>query len=389
MSATTSDADGSAPPASGAWRPGDPPGRRRFARLFTDAPLPLELRGSLGPLDVAYETWGEPDATRSNGVLVCHALTGDSHAAGPEQPGHPSPGWWDGLIGPGRALDTRRFWVVCANVLGGCQGTTGPASLAEDGRPWGSRWPRTTVRDQAAVEVALSDALGVDRWALVVGGSMGGMRVLEWAVGWPERVRAAAPIGCGAASSAEQIALQTVQMEAITGDPRWRGGDYHDAAPGEGPHHGLGVARRLAQVTYRSEAELAERFGRAPQTGEDPLADGRYAVQSYLDHHADKLARRFDAGTYVALTQAMNDHDVGRGRGGVEAALAGVAAPTLVVGIDSDRLYPLHQQRELAEAIPDAELAVLTSIHGHDGFLIDTDQLGDLLRPVLAAGAEP
>jgi len=362
-------------------------GRRRFARLLTDQPLGLELGGELGPIDVAYETWGEPDAARANGVLVCHALTGDSHAAGAEEPGHPSPGWWDGLIGPGRALDTRRWWVVCANVIAGCQGTTGPASPADDGRPWGSRWPRTTVRDQAAVEVALSDALGVDRWALVVGGSMGGMRVLEWAAGWPDRVGAAAPIGCGAAASAEQIALQTVQLEAITSDPRWRGGDYHDAAPGEGPHRGLGVARRLAQITYRSEAELAQRFGRQPQTGEDPLGDGRYAVQSYLDHHADKLARRFDAGTYVALTRAMNDHDVGRGRGGIAGALRRVTAPTTVVGIDSDRLYPLHQQRELVEHIPGAQLETLSSIHGHDGFLIDTDALGAVLERALERGS--
>lgn len=381
-------------PATGAWRPGDPVGRRRFAQVATDAPLELEARGRLGPIDVAYETWGELDADRSNAVLVCHALTGDSHAAGPAVPGgagaaearpaHPEPGWWDGVVGPGRGLDTDAWFVVCANVLGGCQGTTGPASDVGDGRPYGSRWPRTTIRDQVAVEAALADALGIPTWAAVVGGSMGGMRALEWAVTHPERVRSAVVAGCGAAASAEQIALSEIQCEAVRLDPAFAGGDYYDAAPGHGPHRGLGLARRLGQVSYRSETELAERFGRDPQPGEDPLAGGRYAVASYLDHHADKLARRFDANTYIALSEAMNHHDVGRGRGGAAAALARARLPVTVVGIDSDRLYPPYQQRELAAALPDAELAWLSSRVGHDGFLVETDQMSAVLAHALA-----
>jgi homoserine O-acetyltransferase/O-succinyltransferase len=366
------------PPASGAWRDGDPPGRRRWHHL-EDA-LPLELGGELAGVRLAYETWGRLDADRGNAVLVLHALSGDSHAAGAAGPGHPTGGWWDGLIGPGRAIDTDRWFVVCPNALGGCQGTTGPSSPAPDGRPWGRRFPRTTVRDQVAAELGLADALGIDRWAGMVGGSMGGMRALEWAVGRPDRVGGLAVLASTAAASAEQIALCSAQLQALRADPRWRGGDYHDAPAGQGPHEGLGLARRIAHVSYRSESEMQQRFGRRPQHDEDPLSGGRYAVESYLDHHADKLARRFDAGTYVALTEAMNGHDVGRGRGGVRAALGRVTARTVVVALDSDRLYPPYQQHEIAQAVPGAQLHTVPSLYGHDGFLLETEQLGPLLR---------
>jgi homoserine O-acetyltransferase/O-succinyltransferase len=371
-----------APPATGAWQEGDPQGRRQWLDL--PAPVALESGERLPGVRLAYETWGSLDADRSNAVLVVHALTGDSHVTGPVGPGHVLAGWWQGLVGPGLGIDTDRWFVVCPNVLGGCQGTTGPASPAPDGRPWGSRFPRTTVRDQVAVEVALADALGIDRWAGVVGGSMGGMRALEWAVQCPERVGALAALSCCAATSAEQIAVQSVQVAAIRADPGWRRGDYHDAPAGGGPHVGLGLARRLAHVTYRSEYELRTRFGRLPQGEEDPLTGGRFAVQSYLDHQADKLVRRYDAGTYVALTEAMNSHDVGRARGGVDAALRRVTARTLVVAVDSDRLYPPYQQEEIARAVPGAELRTVTSPYGHDGFLLEVDALTPLLRELLA-----
>ena len=340
------------PPATGAWRPGDPPGHRQFVTLFEDEPLRLELGGTLSPVVVAYETWGELDRARSNGVLIAHALTGDSHAAGPAGPGHRFPGWWDHSIGPGKDIDTDEWFVVCPNVLGGCQGTTGPSSIAPDGSPYGSRFPAITIRDQVAVEAALADVLGIERWAAVIGGSMGGMRALEWAVGYPDRLERAIVVACGAAASAEQIGLCAVQNEAIQADPAWRGGDYYDAGPGEGPHRGMGIARRIGHLSYRSEAELATRFGRAPQPGEDAFGAGRYAVESYLDHHADKLARRFDAGSYVVLSAAMNHHDVGRGRGGLAAALARVRCRVSIAGIDSDRLYPLYLQQEMAELLP-------------------------------------
>ncbi|MFQ6148794.1 homoserine O-acetyltransferase MetX [Streptomyces seoulensis] len=370
------------PPASGAWREGDPPGRRRWYERA--APLALEAGGELPGVRLAFETWGRPAPDRSNAVLVLHALTGDSHVAGPAGPGHPSPGWWDGLIGARRALDPDRWFVVAPNVLGGCQGSTGPSSPDPGGRHWGSRFPFLTQRDQVAVEADLADALGIDRWALVVGGSMGGMRALEWAVAHPERTGALLLLATTAAASAEQIAWANIQLRAVRGDPHWRGGDYHDAGPGRGPHAGLGLARRLAHVTYRSEPELRGRFGRAPQGAEDPWNGGRYQVESYLDHHAAKLVRRFDAGSYVTLTEAMNSHDVGRGRGGTRAALSRVTAPTLVAGVDTDRLYPPYQQAELAAGIAAADrLRVIESPYGHDGFLIEVEQVAALVAELL------
>jgi len=377
------------PPATGAWRPGDPPGRRRFVTLFADParPLRLEFGGTLSPVMVAYETWGELDRAQGNAVLVAHALTGDSHAAGPAGPGHRYPGWWDHSIGPGKDIDTNRWFVVCPNVLGGCQGTTGPSSEAPDGRPYGSRFPTITIRDQVTVEAALAEVLGIERWAAVIGGSMGGMRALEWAVGHPDRLERAVVVACGAAASAEQIALCSIQNDAIRADPTFRGGDYYDAGPGEGPHRGMGIARRIGHLSYRSESELAMRFGRAPQPGEDPYAGGRYAVESYLDHHADKLARRFDAGSYVVLSEAMNHHDVGRGRGGLAHALGGVRCTVALAGIDSDRLYPLYQQREIAALLPGGpEVTVIESLYGHDSFLIESEAVGAFIRAALEDG---
>ena len=371
------------PPASAAWREGDHPGARQFVDL---GPLALEAGGGLPSVRVAYETWGTLDEEQSNAVLVLHALTGDSHVVGLDGPGHLTGGWWQGLIGPGAPIDTDRWLVVAPNVLGGCQGTTGPSSAAPDGRPWGSRFPRITVRDQVAVEVAFADALGIDRWAAAIGGSMGGMRALEWAVAHPDRVGAVLLLATGAAVTPDQIGTQSVQAMAIRSDPRFRGGDYYDAPAGQGPHEGMGLARRIAHLTYRSETELDLRFGRDPQGTEDPLRGGRYAVQSYLDHHADKLARRFDAGTYVVLTEAMNTHDIGRGRGGVAAALSRITARAVVAGVDSDRLYPLRLQEELAELIPTCDqLHVIGSPYGHDGFLIETDAVGRLVRETLSA----
>jgi homoserine O-acetyltransferase/O-succinyltransferase len=355
----------------GGWVEGDPAGDRRFLDL--PGPFRLERGGVLPGVRVAYETWGTLDGDGGNAVLVEHALTGDSHVVGPPGPGHPTGGWWDGLIGPGRALDTDRFFVVCANVLGGCQGTTGPSSSAPDDGRWGSRFPEVTVGDQVRVEAALADALGIDRWACVVGGSMGGMRALEWAVALPERVATLFFLASGAVATADQIGTQTTQQAAIRADPRWAGGDYPLADP---PLDGLGIARRVAHLTYRSAFELGERFGHEVQD------DGRFAVASYLDHHADKLGRRFDAGSYVVLTETMNSWDVGRGRGGVEAALARVTARALVAGVDSDRLYPLEQQQQVADALG-VPLHVIGSPYGHDGFLIEVDAVGELLKDLL------
>ena len=370
------------PPASGAWRAGDPVGGRQFADVGS---LELEFGGVLDGVTVAYETWGTLAPDGSNAVLVLHALTGDSHVVGPITDAHPTPGWWDGLIGPDRPLDTDRWFVVAPNVLGGCQGTTGPSSLAPDGRPYGSRFPRITVGDQVRAEQSLADHLGITRWAAVIGGSMGGMRALEWAVSAPDRVGAVLVLAVGAAATADQIATQTIQNLAITSDHGWQGGDYYDAAPGQGPTVGLGLARRIAHLTYRSEFELQERFNNQPQVDEDPLREGRYAIQSYLDHHANKLAKRFDAGSYVALTDAMNTWDVGRGRGGVEKALGALNVPLLVAGIDTDRLYPVYLQEQIAELAGNTVtgLRIIKSDFGHDGFLIEHDEVFALVQEIL------
>jgi homoserine O-acetyltransferase len=274
--------------------------------------------------------------------------------------------------------------VVAPNDLGGCQGTTGPATPASDGRVWGSRFPPTTVRDQVAVEEKFADILGIDRWAVVLGGSMGGMRALEWAVMHPARVERLLLLCSPAAASADQIAWAAPQIAAIREDPGWHGGDYHDRPRGQGPHRGLGVARRIAHNTYRTAEEYDTRFGRRPQPGEDPADGGRYAIESYLDHHAEKLAHRFDAGSYVALTLAMNGHDVARGRGSLRAALERITARTVVAGSVSDRLYPLHQQEELAALIPTAgDVRRIESPFGHDAFLIEARRLDEILAELL------
>jgi len=371
-------------PFPGVWQTGDDPGGRQFLTLTGDGGrgFALEGGGSLGEVTVAYETWGELDRFGTNAVLVLHALTGDSHAAGPAGPAHPTVGWWDGLIGPGKPIDTDRFFVVCPNVLGGCQGTSGPASPGPDGTRYGSRFPVVTIRDQVSVEVALADQLGIEAWAGAVGGSMGGMRVLEWCVGYPDRVRRAVVFSVGAAATADQIALGSLQVRAIRADPAFAGGDYYDTEVR--PVDGLAIARGIGQVTYRTGHELQVRFGRRPQGSEDPLKGGRFAVESYLENHGDKLARRFDPNSYIVLSEAMNHHDVGRGRGGVARSLGGVRATVTVAGIASDRLYPLELQEELARLLPgDRPVTIIESASGHDGFLLETEQLGAVISDAL------
>lgn len=373
------------PPASGAWKESDPPGDRQFAGIgaFT-----FESGESLPFVRVAYETWGELSPEGDNAVLVLHALTGDSHAIGPAGRGHSTPGWWQGIIGPGKAIDTDRWFVVAPNMLGGCQGTTGPASLAPDGAEWGARFPFTTIQDQVNAQAALADALGIERWGAVVGGSMGGMQALEWGVSFPDRVARLAVIAAPPYSTADQIALNSVQIEAVRTDPLFRGGQYYDAEDGDGPHRGLALARRMALLNYRSPSELNARFQRAWQSGISPLGGGgRFAVESYLDFHGNKFTRRFDANSYLTLVEAMNSHDVGRGRGGLAAALSRVTARTLVVGIDSDRLFPVEGQEQIAYHVPDTldgrVPVVIRSDFGHDGFLIEDDAVSAQLRRLL------
>jgi homoserine O-acetyltransferase/O-succinyltransferase len=380
----------SALPVTGAWRPGDPVGRRKFLSLPPERPFALEGGGLLRGVVLAYETWGTLAPDADNAVLVCHALTGDSHAAGGLVPGHATPGWWDDVVGPGKAIDTDRWFVVCVNVLGGCQGTTGPASPhPDDGRPWAARFPVVTIRDMVRTEATVADHLGIGRWALVAGGSMGGMQVLEWGVMYPERVRALLPIATAAAASAQQIGWWSSGRRAISMDPRWRGGDYYDAAPGDGPHDGLATARMVSMMTFRSDDVFSARFGReVVEPVEGYSLWQRFQVERYLEYQGDKLVRRFDANSYLLLTKAMDLHDLARGRGGLEAAFARLRAQLLSVGVTSDILYPPHQSHEIVELAEQAGLpaayAELDSPHGHDAFLIETDQLGEIIRTFIA-----
>lgn len=364
--------------------------------------LELESGFRLPDVRIAYETWGTLAPDASNAVLVEHALTGDTHvAAGRARPGAPeaerraaeSGGWWEGLIGPGAAIDTDRWFVVCTNIVGGCYGSTGPAtpappSVDPEGRPWGSRFPLITVRDSVHAEAALADVLGIDAWRLVIGGSMGGARALEWAVTHPDRVRACAVVAACAQSSAEQLAWGQAQNLAIRQDPHFRGGDYYDGPP---PVTGLGLARRIAHITYRSADELHHRFGRSPQAEEQVIdthagGRGRYQVESYLDHQAEKLVDRFDANSYVILTEALMSHDAGRARGSLAAALAAAPAQFFVAAVDSDRLYVPGQSRRLAAGLPgEVPVHTITSPVGHDAFLTEIHQLDAQLRTAFYA----
>ncbi len=366
--------------------------------ILTDVPSTLPAEGEIGVVDIgaltlesgvvidqvsiAFQRWGELSPERDNVVMVLHALTGDSHITGPAGPDHPTPGWWDGVAGPGATIDTDRWCAIATNALGGCRGSTGPSSIAPDGKPWGSRFPAITIRDQVNADLAALAKLGITGVAAVIGGSMGGARALEWIVGHPDTVRAGLVLAVGARATADQIGTQSTQVAAIKADPDWNGGDYYGT--GRTPAAGLEIARRIAHLTYRGEAELDSRFANTAQGDEDPTNGGRYAVQSYLEHQGGKLVSRFDAGTYVALTDALSSHDVGRGRGGVAAALTSCPVPVVVGGITSDRLYPLRQQQELADLLPGcAELSVVDSIYGHDGFLVETDAVNPLIRQTL------
>lgn len=371
-----------APPVTGAWRSGDPVAGRRFVSVD----VALESGVTLKDARIAYETWGTLSAEADNAILILHALTGDAHVSGPSGPGQPTAGWWSDLVGPGRAVDTGRWFVVCANVLGGCQGSTGPSSQRPNGQEWGPDFPVLTIRDQVAAQALLADRLGIRRWHAVIGGSMGGMHALEWAVSWPDRVERCAVLAAPAATPADQIALNHVQHEAIVTDPAFRGGRYYDSP--DGPHHGLALARRIALLSYRSAAELEGRFGRAAQSTVSPLfGSGRFSVESYLDFHGNKFTRRFDANSYLCLMRAMNSHDVGRGRGGIATALERITARTLVVGITTDRLSPVDAQREISAhvrtSVTGSEPHVVDSIHGHDAFLIETHDIGPLIEELL------
>lgn len=318
----------------------------------------------LEDVPIAFDAWGELNPDRDNVVVVCHALTGNTRADV----------WWGPLIGPGAALDTDRFYVICLNVLGSPYGSVSPITEKPGaGRPYGSEFPAVTIRDTVRAHKAALDRLGVRGVLTAVGGSMGGMQALEWAF-YDSFVRSIIPVGVGGRHSAWCIGFSEAQRQAIYADANWNGGRYT-----EQPAAGLAAARMIAMISYRSRASFEARFNRQPQDGEE----GYFAVESYLRYQGEKLVNRFDANCYVHLTNQMDTHDVARGRGVYEAVLQGIEQPTLVVGIDSDVLYPLVEQEELVELIPNSELAVVTSSHGHDAFLIEFEQMGDIVGPWL------
>ena len=373
-------------PATGAWLPGDPVGHRRFFTFATDRRFALDSGVALSDVVVAYETWGTLDADGRNAVLLCHAWTGDSHAAGPAGRGHSEPGWWNSMVGPGLPIDTDRYFVVCINVLGGCQGSTGPSSPHPlDGKPYGSRFPVVTIRDMVRAQARLAEHLGVAEWLAVVGGSMGGMQALEWAVMYPRRVRSLIAVATCMQATAQQIAWGAIGRRSIRLDPRWRNGDYYDAEPGDGPAEGLSIARMVAQVTFRSDNVFTDRFGREfvgrAEAGDTLGMWQQFEVERYLDHHGRKIARRFDANSYLSIGKAMDLHDIARGRGSLERAVARVTMPTMAVGIWSDMLYPSYQQRQIHEAVSangvPSEYIEIDSPHGHDAFLINGDQIAE------------
>lgn len=349
---------------TGAWLESHDVGDRKFVAIDE---LPLESGGVLSSVKIAYQSWGTLNSERSNAILINHALTGWSDVNA----------WWPEMVGPGRPFDSDRYFIVCPNVVGGCQGSTGPSSLAPDGRRYGSRFPELTIRDMVLAERFFARALGIERFQLAVGPSLGGMRSLEWATSYPDEVAVICTIGSSAIATGDQVGAASIQLRAITADPHFYGGDYYEQD--RGPEEGMGIARRIAHLTYRTEIEMDMRFGALSQE------DGRFQVESYLDHHAAKLNRRFDANTYLTLTRAMMTHDVGRGRGGVAAALARVAAEVVAVTIDSDRLFPPRLQREIVEGVPGrGRLEVISSPFGHDGFLIEVERVGDVIRQALA-----
>lgn len=355
--------------------------RPRSLTLFEDEPLVLEAGRSLGPVQVAYETYGTLSPAGDNAIWICHALTGSAHAAWYNHPEEKAPGFWDPLIGPGRAFDTERYFVVCTNVLGGCYGTTGPTSLEPGSdRPYRMRFPVVTIRDMVRVQKRVCDALGIRQLVTVAGGSMGGMQVLEWALMYPAMVRSIMPIATAGRHSPWCVALHETQRQAILLDPEFRGGDYERQ-----PARGLALARAVAMISYRSELEYAARFGRdrvregAPFDPENP-----FQVESYLRYQGNKLVERFDAATYLYITWAMDQHDVARGRGTFEEVLGSIAIPALCAGITSDVLYPAREQRQLAALLRRAKYLEIESIHGHDAFLIEWDQVTLAMKSFLA-----
>jgi homoserine O-acetyltransferase len=359
-------------------------------RVTLAQPLALDGGGNLHPVEIAYETYGTLDAERSNAVLICHALTGDQHVAS-VHPRTGKPGWWTRMVGEGRPIDPARHFVVCANVLGSCMGSSGPASAGPDGGPYARRFPVITIRDMVRAQAMLLDHLGVGPLRAVVGGSMGGMQALSWAATYPDRVRAAVVIASTARHTAQNIAFHEVGRQAVMADPNWRGGDYYG---GEGPAAGLAVARMAAHITYLSEAGLTEKFGRKLQARDTKGFgfDADFQVESYLRHQGISFVDRFDANSYLYITRAMDYFDLAEEHGGLLAgAFRGSLTRFCLVSFDTDWLYPTAESRRVVHALNAAGAAAsfveLSSPFGHDAFLLENPELSRVVDGFLRAGA--
>ena len=355
----------------------------------SDNPFRTELGATLAHVELAVETWGRLNADRSNVILIFHALTGGAHVAShPDVEDDPA-GWWEGIVGPGLALDTERYFVICANAPGSCYGSTGPRSLAPDGARYDLRFPRLTVRDLVNTQLLLLEQLGIARLAAVVGGSLGGMEAVELAVLAPALAEKVFVVAATNEFHAQGIAYNEIQRRAIMLDPAWAGGGYE---PGEGPGRGVALARMVGMITFQSEPLMTLRFGRNEARYHAwSEFHGRFDVEGYLHYQGDKLAARFDANSYLYLSRAMDSHDIGRGRGSEEAAAAAIVARMIYVGIDSDILFPAAHVRAAAECViragGDAVYRELQSINGHDGFLNRIEEMGTILREELACQA--
>ena len=356
--------------------------------------MALESGHRFGPITLEYETCGELDEEKSNAVLVFHALSGDAHVAGYHSQSDEKPGWWDDAIGPGKMIDTDRYFVVCANVLGGCRGSTGPGSVdLSTGKPYGSTFPLITIGDMVKAQVALLDHLGIDSVLASIGGSMGGFQVLHFATAFPGRCRLAIPIATAGRQSAQNIAFNEIGRQAIVSDPRWNNGDYYDH---EQPADGLSIARMVGHVTYLSDESLRRRFGRRAKQGL-PLNGGfpkdpYFEVESYLRHKGNSFTKRFDANSYLYITRAIDLFDLSPGNISLAPALRGCRARFLVLSFSSDWLYPPCQSEELVDAVTSNGLFVryqeIQSTYGHDAFLLEVDRMEDSVRWFLQSEAK-
>jgi homoserine O-acetyltransferase/O-succinyltransferase len=367
--------------------------QRQYATLF-EPPRPLLLKcgQEFGPITVAYQTYGELSPRKDNAVVICHALTGDSHVAGKRHPEDRKPGWWDGFVGPGKGIDTNRFFVICANVIGGCQGTTGPNFINPvTGKPFGPEFPFLTVSDIVQVHLALVESLGISKVLAIVGGSLGGMQVLDWAAQAPDTIASAIVLASGARLSAQGIAFNTVGRRAIVTDPSFNGGNFYGQK--ETPKFGLALARMIAHITYLSEQAIERKFGRRLQHTEQLRYqindDTEFQIESYLNHQGKRFVERFDANSYLRLTRAMDYFDLERDYGPMSESLAKTAARFLVVSYNTDWLFPTDQSRAIVRSLVQAGRHVsfteLNSPHGHDAFLVDSElpMLARLVAPFL------